>query len=294
VQTAANRRELGDQSVYKELRDDLSSMDTTAKALTGFIHSHWQLEKQGFDEKIATAFAKELTKMGLTTEEAARELAHALEKHRSLDEAVSAQEREKRKLGDEVSHLREELDTVRDLIEAGRTQVRALKEAVGTLRSTSRNLNESIKKAGRDAKKSMNTMVKSTKTAVRSVKGAAHDSLMDTVGKLNADVLDSKEKFSQAAKDVETKAANANRVMDALTQEAFDLGREIEGLEPISRTYRFISKGEGEPNEAILVAVDFMEQLSKWEKDHIGPHRTYTLDRAIQETKENWASLRKK
>jgi Sec-independent protein translocase protein TatA len=129
--------------------------------------------------------------------------------------------------------------------------------------------------------------------AIRDIGKAPRKEMKEALDEMTEDLKTSAENFSKAATTVETKAKAADKTMDALAQEAFDLGASIEGLEPIARTYRFISEGKGEPYDVVPPAVDFMKQLLSWEESHFPNAKTIWLRSAIEETDRNWKNSRR-
>ena len=285
---AEKGKRLGVVSDLEALQNDLTSMKTSAKALKGFILLHKQLESLGFDEKTALVLATELEKSGLVPEKAAEELARAVDKHKSLHANVLDLEKEKSRLTAEVGRLSHQSGTINTQVESGKEQVLALAREVRGLKSTSRTLNKSIKGAGKTAEKSMHSIASTAKKDIRGVRKEAVDNLKATGKDLNDELIASTSRFSDAATAAAEKANEAKGEMEEALKQAVDVGRQIQGLDPIQKAYQFISTGEGEPNEVLRVAIDFMEQLLKWEESRPWKPNTYYLDKAMEETKRNW------
>jgi chromosome segregation ATPase len=287
---AAKKEELGKLSSYDELKTWLSTFGTNAQEIAGFISDNRALVSLGFTQETATLFATELKKRGLTVNEAAEELAASLQEHKTLGAAITDRDKTKRGLDGEIVRLGEEREALVLRIKAGTTQVIALEGTVASLNLTVTNLNEAITKAGDNAKGSMDTMVTEAKTAIDEVSGEAEAKVRGAGNELNAAIVESTAKFKGAAESVKKQAdAVENEIGDAMNR-AIDVGKQIQGLEPIARIYRFISERKGKPEEVYPIALDFIEGLGEWQRTlhGYGYINTYELDELVKEMKKNW------
>lgn len=290
VNIQEKKRELGDVQVYEQLKRDLESMGTEVKAMAGFIRLHNRLVLLGFDEKIAVALATELQKRGLVTEEAVKDMVQVFEEFKSLDKAVGDLQTTRKNLEELVIELGKKKEKVEIQLGRDNSQAGALEQQVVTLKETAGILNRSIEDAGKNAKKSMDTMVTEATTAIGKVRGEAEAKVAGAGNDLNDAIVRNTAKFAEAAESVKTQAGAAESAIDEAMKRAIDVGKQIQGLEPIVRVYRFISDRTGKPEEVYPIAVDFMESLSEWQRTlhGYGYLRTYELDGVLKEMRENW------
>lgn len=289
-QVKAKEERLGFVGEYELLKKGLDDLAIGPQGVNGFVAFHRQLVDLGFTQEYATAFATALDIRKLMPKDAAEVLAQALKKYDSLDLAVRELEEQKSKLEAGIRPLKVEEEAVEAHVGTMQAHLEELRKTEAALNDSIEGTRDAIDDLSKKGPASLTRIVDDAIEELERARGEAVRKLQDAVNIMNDDVKASAGEFSKAATDVKTQATEASKVMDALSQEAFELGMEVEGLEPIGRTYRFISEGTGEPKEVIPWAVKFMEQLSKWELGHFGPRKTTWLDSAIEETKKNWAN----
>jgi len=284
---------LGEVKEYEKLKNHLDNLLIGPQAVNGFVTYHKQLLELNFTQDYAVTLATALKTKKYLPKDAADLLTEALEDYNTLDEAVSELRKQKQRLDDQLGPLREKKEFMDD-------HVRELQLHLIELRKTEKSLNESIKRlemaektALKDAPGSLKTIIAETIREIDKARGRARKKLNDAIDSMNKKVDKSAEKFSNAAAEVATKAANADKTMDSLTQEAYNLGLEIAGLDPIGKAYRFMSEGKGDPKDVIPWAITFNEQLEKWEREKFGEYKTTRLQDVIKEMKQNWANSKK-
>jgi len=139
------RREqrLGSIGDYEKLKEGLDGLGLFPLQAKGFLGFHKRLMDLGFSESAASAFAEELKKHGSVPSQAAEDLARALSKYNSLEDAVATLEEKKK-----------ELDRTRSRLKAAMEEIRGLQATIESKRSTIRDMNGQLERLRMDLKTS--------------------------------------------------------------------------------------------------------------------------------------------
>lgn len=303
-QTQEMTANLGPLEEYGRLKKELAELGTDVKGMNGFVAFHKRLEALDFDEGSATVLANGLGRRALSPMEGAAEIAEALKKHGTLRSSISDLKEEEKRLREGNKGLVIEEEGLRSRVKAGRTEVEALakaaeglKETIAKLETTVASLRDAVTQISKTAPASAREIVDAAMRDLSRAAVRAEKSMDRELSPMAKSVTTSVRAADAAARAIQLDAAKAEkrmkkaanqivRDMDRVGRQAFDVGREVERLDPISRSYRFIGEGTGDPNLVFPVAMDFMKTFKRWE-DGKGL-ATYDLDGAIEETGKNW------
>jgi len=104
--------ELPNMNELINMKNTLVAKGVTIEKLQIFLDTSLTLEKHGFTKESAIILAEELSKAGMTPENAARRIANQLTKSKSLESAISSKEYNLQQLSQEELHLNQNVATL--------------------------------------------------------------------------------------------------------------------------------------------------------------------------------------
>lgn len=248
------------EQLESEITDLLKSLEETRNKKNEELE---RLEDESKTKKSEIKAYNNLRKMGVTDQ-------HLLRWNRIVSES---------KLNPTVIEI--ELKSQKNLnkIEAEKNQIiknleekeEKLKKVVETLESKKLSIEESIKNVQKSGIDKIKTASQETSdqlnTALHNMRVTVTEIFQKTEEQLENSKKTSKDTAKRNKKNLEEIENNLNKLsenVNNMIQQALTAGETIQNLKPISETYQFIQKGEGEPRTVIPFTTKYLNNLKNW------------------------------
>lgn len=213
----------------KAIQDKLDKHGLTPSKLDGFMEREYRLDELGFTPKAAEILASELSKFGLSSQQASAQLLSLIHEHEDLETAVAKLQGEKLKLTREIEAVKDELEGLRKQKETLQRQVQDLKELLDTQKKLHA---QSLKQQEEEAllkKKRIETEHQRRLQELREKYTQEKESLNKEISTLTAE----RDKLAKDVENGRSELTALKKSQEELQQNLRDIEEKVKGYKPL-------------------------------------------------------------